>query len=400
MTVPSAASRVEFAGNGVTVAFTTPRFLANSHIVAYLVRDSDGLVTNWALTTNYTLTGAGAASGTLTAVVAPASGYTLVIARVVPLTQEYDYTTNDPFPAQSHENAIDLLTMEIQQVNTRVDRSFRFPDSDISGASLSLPSPVASYFFRWASDGLSIEYFDIGSSTLQIPADNSVATAKIQNEAVTVGKTHYTQTDVIGGRATAGAGAGEEIPFKTYARQIGAATSFSAIRTLLGLGALALKSLAAITDITMNTGRLLGRTTASAGAAEEITVGNGLSLASGALGMTTVMRNSAPKVVFRSSNTAITTDITGNMTFVSCTQDIVANTVKLRVNVSGCPALTASNFLVDFLLPGLGGYFVSHDGGARIDDDTIEVTLTYYDNALDAGLGTWFTPTVKIWISE
>ena len=54
MTVTSEVSRIEYAGNGVTVAFTTPQFLANAHIVAYLVNDTTDAVTNWALTRSST----------------------------------------------------------------------------------------------------------------------------------------------------------------------------------------------------------------------------------------------------------------------------------------------------------------------------------------------------------
>lgn len=56
---------------------------------------------------------------------APATGTSLVIARNVPLTQVTDYTPNDPFPAETHEQALDKLTMEVQQINEAINRSIK-----------------------------------------------------------------------------------------------------------------------------------------------------------------------------------------------------------------------------------------------------------------------------------
>jgi hypothetical protein len=49
----------------------------------------------------------------------------VVIVRNVPLTQQTDYQANDPFPAESHEEALDKLTMLTQQLQDAVDRSIK-----------------------------------------------------------------------------------------------------------------------------------------------------------------------------------------------------------------------------------------------------------------------------------
>ena len=41
----------------------------------------------------------------------------------VPLTQLNTYVPNDPFPAASHERALDKLTMEVQQLDEAIDRA-------------------------------------------------------------------------------------------------------------------------------------------------------------------------------------------------------------------------------------------------------------------------------------
>lgn len=126
MTVSSTTSKVSYSGNGSTVAFTvTFYFLANAH-VKVLVRSANGTETVKTLGTHYTVSGAGnPAGGTVTFLTAPISGETVVLARNVPLTQVTDYTPNDPFPAETHEEALDKLTQIVQQVNETVDRSLK-----------------------------------------------------------------------------------------------------------------------------------------------------------------------------------------------------------------------------------------------------------------------------------
>ena len=126
MTVSSQTSKVSYSGNGSTVAFTvTFYFLANSDIKV-LVRSANGTEVVKTLDTDYTITGAGdPAGGTVTFTTAPISGETVVLARSVPLTQVTDYTPNDPFPAETHERALDKLTQLSQQINEAVNRSLK-----------------------------------------------------------------------------------------------------------------------------------------------------------------------------------------------------------------------------------------------------------------------------------
>jgi len=80
-----------------------------------------------------------------------------------------------------------------------------------------------------------------------------------------------------------------------YAQGLLAAVNAAAARTVLGLGSAALSAASAFvasavaytaSTLTMSTSRLLGRTTASSGAAEEISVSSPLTLTGGALGYT------------------------------------------------------------------------------------------------------------------
>lgn len=160
MTVQSEVSRSgPYAGAGTTGPFTVGfRFLADSHL--RVIRTSAaGVDTDLVLTTDYSVTGAGNDTGTVTLVVALPIGASLTIIRDVPFTQEADYVDNDAFPAESHETALDKLTMQTQQIREAQDRSLTLsPTSD--GVSAELPSPIASNILGWNSSGTGFVNYD------------------------------------------------------------------------------------------------------------------------------------------------------------------------------------------------------------------------------------------------
>lgn len=124
MTISTQETKISYNGNGVTTEFAFPyRFLSNSHIVVIRVA-ANGVGTTLVLNTDYTLTGAGDdAGGTVTLNVAPAADQRLVIYRQVPMTQETDYVSGDSFPAETHEEALDKLTMITQQHSEALSRA-------------------------------------------------------------------------------------------------------------------------------------------------------------------------------------------------------------------------------------------------------------------------------------
>ena len=122
-----------YAGSGTTGPFTVPfRFLAASHL--RVIRNVAGVETVLTLGTDYTVAGVGATSGSVTLVAALASGQTLTVVRNVPATQDADYVAGDAFPAESHEQALDKLTMITQQLQEEVARSAKLPASNTADA--------------------------------------------------------------------------------------------------------------------------------------------------------------------------------------------------------------------------------------------------------------------------
>ena len=184
MTLSTTANKVSYAGDGTTVSFAIPfLFLENAHISAVL-RDAAGTETTWALNTEFPLTGAGAAAGgTLTVVVSPsdytpAAGETLVIRRVVPETQETDYPEGGAFPASAHEQALDKLTMLVQQHAEEIARALKVPVTDLG---------IATTLATVADRANKILSFDNnGDFALVAAADESAntATASVGTESI------------------------------------------------------------------------------------------------------------------------------------------------------------------------------------------------------------------------
>lgn len=153
MTVSSTTSRNEYNGNGVTDTFAyTFRILNEDHIAVYV---DDVLQT---LTTDYTVTDVGASAGGDIAFTSPPTTGTanVIFLRAVPLTQETDYVENDPFPAESHEDALDKLTMIVQQQQEQIDRSILLSPTAPAGSTLVIPAPEADAVLGWntAADAL------------------------------------------------------------------------------------------------------------------------------------------------------------------------------------------------------------------------------------------------------
>lgn len=153
MTIASQISTAAFAGNGVSAEFPLPfRFMAAAD-VAVVLRSADGTETLLSEGTDYALSGAGAASGgTCVLGSPPLPGQTLVLTRAPRIVQETDYQENDAFPAESHEAALDLLTMICQALDERLGRAALLPVSCALRRPV-LAEPVPGRALVWDAQG-------------------------------------------------------------------------------------------------------------------------------------------------------------------------------------------------------------------------------------------------------
>ncbi|ELV2262741.1 right-handed parallel beta-helix repeat-containing protein, partial [Escherichia coli O26] len=128
MTVSTEVDHNEYTGNGVTTTFHyTFRIFKKSDLVVQVVDLNDN-ITVLTLDTDYTVTGAGGyVGGNVILATALANGYQISISRELPVTQETDLRNQGKFFAEVHEDALDKLTMLIQQVRSWFSLALRKP---------------------------------------------------------------------------------------------------------------------------------------------------------------------------------------------------------------------------------------------------------------------------------
>ena len=137
MALSTTTSSIAYTGNGVTTSFAYPfRILDAAHLVVTV----GGVI----LTSGYSVTGVDAAAGgSVNFTVPPANGSSVVLQRVVPLTQPVDTVNNETILEDVIDRGFDRATMQIQQVDRKADRAFRLSEIDTYAGSMFLPdTPV------------------------------------------------------------------------------------------------------------------------------------------------------------------------------------------------------------------------------------------------------------------
>jgi hypothetical protein len=127
MTVSSTTTRNSYSGNGSTTIFAYNfKVFDENDLTVILRNNATATETVQTLTTHYSVSNVGNANGgNVTFVSAPATGITVVIRRTSAQTQTTDYTPNDPFPAESHEDALDKITFIAQEIQEELDRAIK-----------------------------------------------------------------------------------------------------------------------------------------------------------------------------------------------------------------------------------------------------------------------------------
>ena len=163
MAVSATTNSVSYTGNGsttsfaVTFAFQGTGSTAELEVIERTI--ATGAEATKSYTTHYTVTGGNGSTGAVVAASAPADTVEWHIRRTTTRTQTVDYTANDPFPADTHELALDRLAMGLQEVQGELDRSFKVSRT----TSITTPEFVddaaarADKLLGFAADGNSIE---------------------------------------------------------------------------------------------------------------------------------------------------------------------------------------------------------------------------------------------------
>ena len=129
MTLSTQTSKTSYTGNGATTVFPVPFPFTRGDDIKVLLRQ-DGAEMSLLPGTHYSIAGEGSPSGgSLTMAEPPATGTTLVLYRAPAIVQEVDYVENAAFPAETHEAALDLLTMICQALDEKIGRAVLYPVS-------------------------------------------------------------------------------------------------------------------------------------------------------------------------------------------------------------------------------------------------------------------------------
>ena len=156
MTVSSSTNRVSYSGNGTLTTFAYTFKVFDESDLTVIIRASNGTETTQTITTDYTVTGVGdVGGGNVVFTTAPASTETVVILREQGLTQGLDLVANDPFPAQSLEEALDKLTFMVQQHDEELGRAIKASKTNtLTGSEFTISaSDRANKVFSFDSSG-------------------------------------------------------------------------------------------------------------------------------------------------------------------------------------------------------------------------------------------------------
>ncbi len=144
MVIPNEKNKKTYTGNDVadTFVYDWPIF-ANTDLEVIETLISTGAETILTIITDYTVTGVGEATGGNVVLVAGALPSTkkVTIRLKPPLTQTTDYKEHDPFPAETHEKALDKIVNQVKSIKEETARSVQGPVTETDP--LIIPALVA-----------------------------------------------------------------------------------------------------------------------------------------------------------------------------------------------------------------------------------------------------------------
>lgn len=200
MTIASTTNRNEYPGAGSAGPFTFNFRIFAATDLRVIRRSSAGVETVLAYPADYTVpaTAIGTTTGTLTLTTVLAVGETLVIRRVLPVTQLTDLANQGTYFPKNIEDQFDRQTAIDQQLKAQIDLSLRLDESyDPADYDLKFKPGTAGQVLGLASDGTTMQFLD-GAT----PASTSFLSGTGSPEGVVVGAVSaiYRQTDGANGK--------------------------------------------------------------------------------------------------------------------------------------------------------------------------------------------------------
>ena len=325
MTVGAALARSVSTGNGSTTEFPfNAPVAAATEIKVYTVVIATGVQTlqtkDGSGTYDYSVAiNASTNYATVTVNTALPDTHKIVIMRNVPLTQETDYVEGDAFGAETHEAALDKLTMIAAQISEVADRSIKVQETSAT-TNITCAELVADKVLVVNSDGDGIS---MGPTTANLDT-----LAGITSDITTVAGISSNVTSVAGNATNINAVAADATDIGAVA---GKATEIGRLGTADAVADLAILG---TTDIvsdmnTLGTSANVTNMDTLAGIASNITTVAGISS-----NVTTVagISSNVTTVAGVASNVTTVAGVSSNVTTVA---GIASNVTTVANNVSG-----------------------------------------------------------------
>ncbi len=117
MTLSTTTTEVSYTADGIQVDFP---FNFQTQLVSDIVVYADGVEIVVGVIVTLNADQEVSPGGNVNITPAPADQILIKVGRIVPLTQQVDYAAYDPFPAETHEDALDKGMMASQQLDAAV----------------------------------------------------------------------------------------------------------------------------------------------------------------------------------------------------------------------------------------------------------------------------------------
>ena len=185
MTISSSKARIIHVASKSVINYSFP-FKAFKHgEVKVSLVDADGISTALILNTDYSVGGLGQDSGgtvTLTAggISKIESGHKLVVQRQMSFVQEVDYRPHDLFPAETHERALDILTMQCQELREILSRAILAPEDVTTPITYAELKNIVTQAMDWAK--VAEEQVAKAIKAAQDAAASAAAADKVQQD--------------------------------------------------------------------------------------------------------------------------------------------------------------------------------------------------------------------------
>lgn len=185
MTVSSSRARVIHVASTGAVNYAFPFKAFKTGEIKVSLVNAAGISLALILGTDYSVGGLGQDSGGTVTLTASGtgkikSGHKLVVQRQMGFVQEVDYRPHDSFPAETHERALDILTMQCQELREILSRAILAPEDVTKPITYAEIKNIVAQAMDWAK--VAEEQVGKAIKAAQDAAASAAIAAKVQQD--------------------------------------------------------------------------------------------------------------------------------------------------------------------------------------------------------------------------